>query len=54
VPIGASTILAIFTEEGGNPPHVANGTLVIYMNDEKIGESKFRTSRASSRLQVKG
>ncbi len=43
VPTGASTLSAIFTKEGENPPHVANGTLAIYINDEKVGESKIRT-----------
>ncbi len=43
VPNGASTLSAIFTKEGENPPHVANGTLAIYINDEKVGESKIRT-----------
>ena len=43
VPIGASTLSAIFTKEGENPPHVANGTLAIYINDEKVGESRIRT-----------
>ena len=43
VPIGASTLSAIFTKEGENPPHVANGTLAIYINDEKVGEMKMRT-----------
>jgi arylsulfatase A-like enzyme len=37
---GASTLSAIFTKEGENPPHVANGTLAIYINDEKVGEMK--------------
>ncbi len=43
VPTGASTLSAIFTKEGENPPHVANGTLAIYINDEKVGESRIRT-----------
>ncbi|HEY6409545.1 MAG TPA: hypothetical protein VIY29_18960, partial [Ktedonobacteraceae bacterium] len=43
VPSGASTLSAIFTKEGENPPHVANGTLAIYINDEKVGEMKIRT-----------
>jgi arylsulfatase A-like enzyme len=43
VPSGASTLTAIFTKEGENPPHVANGTLAIYINDEKVGEMKMRT-----------
>jgi len=43
VPTGASTLSAIFTKEGENPPHVANGTLAIYINDEKVGEGKIRT-----------
>jgi N-sulphoglucosamine sulphohydrolase, C-terminal len=43
VPIGASTLSAIFTKEGENPPHVANGTLAIYMNNEKVGEMKMMT-----------
>jgi arylsulfatase len=43
VPTGASTFSAIFTKEGENPPHVANGTLAIYINDEKVGEGKIRT-----------
>jgi len=43
VPIGASTLSAIFTKEGENPPHVANGTLAIYINDEKVGEMKMMT-----------
>jgi len=43
VPIGASTLSAIFTKEVENPPHVANGTLAIYINDEKVGEMKMRT-----------
>ena len=40
VPTGASTLSAIFTKEGENPPHVSNGTLAIYINDEKVGEMK--------------
>ena len=43
VPSGASTLSAIFTKEGENPPHVANGTLAIYINDEKVGEMKMKT-----------
>jgi arylsulfatase len=43
VPTGASTLSAIFTKEVENPPHVANGTLAIYINDEKVGEGKIRT-----------
>ena len=43
VPTGASTLSAIFTKEGENPPLVANGTLAIYINDEKVGEGKIRT-----------
>jgi len=43
VPIGASTLSAIFSKEGENPPHVANGTLAIYINDEKVGEMKMMT-----------
>ena len=43
VPIGASTLSAIFTKEGENPPHVANGTLAIYIGDEKVGEMKMMT-----------
>jgi arylsulfatase A-like enzyme len=43
VPAGASTLSAIFTKEGENPPHVASGTLAIYINDEKVGEMKIRT-----------
>ena len=43
VPIGASTLSAIFTKEGENPPHVANGTLAIYINNEKVGEMKMMT-----------
>ncbi len=43
VPTGASTLSAIFTKEGENPPHVANGMLAIYMNDEKVGEMKIMT-----------
>ncbi len=43
VPTGASTLSAIFTKEGENPPHVANGTLAIYINDEKVGEMKMMT-----------
>jgi arylsulfatase len=43
VPTGASTLSAIFTKEGENPPHVANGTLALYINDEKVGEMKIRT-----------
>src|SRR6266851_1351209 len=43
VPTGASTLSAIFTKEGEDPPHVANGTLAIYINDEKVGEGKIRT-----------
>ena len=43
VPTGTSTLSAIFTKEGENPPHVANGTLAIYINDEKVGEMKMKT-----------
>ena len=43
VPTGASTLSAIFTKEGENPPHVSNGTLAIYINDEKVGEMKMMT-----------
>ncbi len=43
VPTGASTLSAIFTKEGENPPHVANGMLAIYINDEKVGEMKMMT-----------
>jgi arylsulfatase A-like enzyme len=43
VPTGASTLSAIFTKEGENPPHVANGMLAIYIDDEKVGEMKMRT-----------
>ena len=43
MPTGASTFTAIFTKEGEDPPHVANGTLAIYINDEKVGEMKMRT-----------
>jgi arylsulfatase A-like enzyme len=43
VSAGASTLSAIFTKEGENPPHVANGTLALYINDEKVGEGKIRT-----------
>jgi arylsulfatase len=43
VPSGASTLSAIFTKEEENPPHVANGTLAIYLNDEKVGEGKIKT-----------
>ena len=43
VPTGASTLSAIFTKEGENPPHIANGTLAIYINDEKVGEMKMMT-----------
>ncbi|TMD70357.1 MAG: arylsulfatase [Chloroflexi bacterium] len=43
VPTGASTLSAIFTKEGENPPHVANGTLALYINDERVGEGKIRT-----------
>ncbi len=43
VPTGASTLSAIFAKEGENPPHVANGTLAIYINDEKVGEMKMMT-----------
>ena len=43
VPTGASTLSAIFTKDGENPPHVANGTLAIYINDEKVGEGKIKT-----------
>jgi len=43
VPTEASTLSAIFSKEGENPPHVANGTLVIYINDEKVGEMKMMT-----------
>ena len=43
VPNGALTLSAIFTKEGENPPHVANGTLAIYLNDEKVGEGMIRT-----------
>ena len=42
VPTGASTLSAIFTKEGENPPHVANGTLAIYINDEQVGEMKMK------------
>jgi hypothetical protein len=43
VPSGASTLSAIFTKEGENPPHVANGTLAIYLNDEQVGEGNIKT-----------
>ena len=43
VPTGASTLSAIFTKEGENPPHVANGTLAIYINNEQVGEMKMKT-----------
>jgi arylsulfatase len=43
VPTGASTLSAIFTKEGENPPHVANGTLALYINDEKVGEGTIMT-----------
>jgi arylsulfatase len=52
VPAGASTLSAIFTKEGENPPHVANGTLAIYINDEKVGEGKIRTQ--PSRFSIAG
>ncbi|TMC23327.1 MAG: arylsulfatase [Chloroflexi bacterium] len=52
VPTGASTLSAIFTKEGENPPHVANGTLAIYINDEKVGEGKIRTQ--PSRFSIAG
>ena len=43
VPTGASTLSAIFTKEGENPPHVANDTLALYINDEQVGEMKMKT-----------
>ncbi len=43
IPTGASTLSAIFTKEGENPPHVANGTLAIYIDNEKVGEGKIKT-----------
>jgi len=43
VPTGASTFSAIFTKEGEDPPHVANGTLALYIDNEKVGEGKIRT-----------
>ncbi len=52
VPAGASTLSAIFTKEGENPPHVANGTLAIYIDDEKVGEGKIRTQ--PSRFSIAG
>jgi hypothetical protein len=33
VPTGVSTLSAIFTKEGENPPHIANGTQAIYINE---------------------
>ena len=43
VPAGALTLSAIFTKEGENPPHVANGTLALYIDNEKVGEMKIKT-----------
>ena len=54
VPTGASTLSAIFTKEGENPPHVANGTLAIYINDEKVGEMKMMTQPGKFSLAGEG
>jgi arylsulfatase A-like enzyme len=54
VPAGASTLSAIFTKEGENPPHVANGTLAIYINDEKVGEMKMRAQPGKFSLAGEG
>ncbi|HEY6410129.1 MAG TPA: sulfatase-like hydrolase/transferase, partial [Ktedonobacteraceae bacterium] len=43
VPTGASTLSAIFTKEGEDPPHVANGTLALYIDNEQVGQMKMRT-----------
>ncbi len=51
---GASTFSAIFTKEGENPPHVANGTLAIHINDEKVGEGKIRTQPGRFSLAGEG
>jgi arylsulfatase A-like enzyme len=54
VPAGVSTLSAIFTKEGENPPHVANGTLALYINDEKVGEMKMRTQPGKFSLAGEG
>ncbi len=54
VPTGASTLSAIFTKVGENPPHVANGMLAIYMNDEKVGEMKMMTQPGKFSLAGEG
>lgn len=54
VPTGASTLSAIFTKEGENPPRVANGTLAIYIDNEKVGESKIKTQPGKFSLAGEG
>jgi arylsulfatase len=54
VPTGASTLSAIFTKEGENPTHVANGILAIYINDEKVGEGKIKTQPGKFSLAGEG
>jgi len=54
VPAGALTLSAIFTKEGENPPHVANGTLALYINNEKVGEGKIRTQPGKFSLAGEG
>jgi arylsulfatase A-like enzyme len=54
VPAGAVTLSAIFTKEGENPPHVASGTLALYINDEKVGEMKMRTQPGKFSLAGEG
>lgn len=54
VPTGASTLSAIFTKEEENPQYVANGTLAIYLNDEKVGEMKMKTQPARFSISGEG
>jgi len=54
VPAGASILSAAFTKEGENPPHVANGTLALYINDEKVGEMEMKTQPGKFSLAGEG
>ena len=45
---------AIFTKEGEDPSHVANSTLAIYINDEKVGEGKIRAHRNKQQSKLLG
>ncbi len=52
VSAGGSTLSAIFTKEGENPPHVANGTLAIYIDMQPFYKSIFIDGERSLNEEV--